>query len=789
MSTPSAAASAAKHPTPSQTAVTPRSVPSPALNRAHPAGYSVRTPQPSSATKGGTPMVPSLSQTSAASGGSGRGLGILGSAIKNEGVSPAHLGVGSVSSIGTSTGLLNFASPNAMAALEGIVMGTSGMGMGMGMPDLAAGKRDEAEERRRKVVGILGKLAGKDRTSRAGSGIGRISDEGVRRVGRWAGFDVEIENKYQGKDWEGRRPIVIAGRNAVLIDLAFNDNVVSKVEVTFTSEDEEVSAHQSGAAKVLKEDLTIPKGISMINTRLDRFASNLEALGSLDKLSTASVNCVEAVTGVYSSLKRLYDNEKKAAEALVGQDSKDRKRKIMDEVICRKSGRPGMHVHGRVGLSLDYWRGQAATKVTSARPANTETGLGITNAPSSDDGEKEHDSDDVYSLEFTVESNVSAAFPPIRISKEWIGKDVVKSADATSDPTSMMLDTSNLDWLEPPQTISKEIDAMATDNNTASTNTLPEVRFVARLRPPIVMPYAVATQILQSTGLPGAPTVEHASSYEATLLGLDKRSDKQNATVTPTDALMATRTRQIFVPRPDVERDVTQRTTLHVPKQELAFTLTEIPFAHPRQIVEILPVLRQWACLGQILRTAFMPEEGDVYEVSTMKGVQGRGKTSPRPVPVAVKRNGNKKIALEDFFPSSESSPMEDVQKASKVDPSVLPVDITLCTGTAASLVALQNPTQLTGLQHPSLTLFFPGTGAAGSAALGAVTLRVLPGGDIDVSGRGVSAASGADGESGMEVDTPGVRSAERLARGLRAVGWDLGVWVEWIGGLAGSSA
>lgn len=132
---------------------------------------------------------------------------------------------------------------------------------------------------------------------------------------------------------------------------------------------------------------------------------------------------------------------------------------------------------------------------------------------------------------------------------------------------------------------------------------------------------------------------------------------------------------------------------------------------------------------------------------------------------------------------------MEDVQKASKVDPSVLPVDITLCTGTAASLVALQNPTQLTGLQHPSLTLFFPGTGAAGSAALGAVTLRVLPGGDIDVSGRGVSAASGADGESGMEVDTPGVRSAERLARGLRAVGWDLGVWVEWIGGLAGSSA
>ncbi|KAF2151479.1 hypothetical protein K461DRAFT_173718 [Myriangium duriaei CBS 260.36] len=711
MSTPNHSATPgmpAKHATP-QTAVTPRSVPSPALSRAHPVSQAVRTPQPTGFTKGGTAMVPSLSQTSMASGSSGRGqgLGILGSGgIKHEGVSPAMLGVSGVSSVAGTSNLLSFASPNAMAALDGLGMGAPGMSMGLS--DMGRGKRDEDEERRRKVTNILGKLSGKEKIE-AGSGMGRISDEGVRRVGRWAGFDVDIERKYQGKDWEGQRPIIIAGRNAMLIDVAFEDNAVSKVDVAFTSEDENVAAHQADAAKVLKEDLTAPVGVAAINTRLDRFASNLEALARLDKLSSANVNCVEAVTGVYASLKRLYEHEKKAAETIIGGDVKDRQQKIEDEVTCRKSGRPAMHAHRRIGLSLDYWIISQATTVPSLKPSNDT--MDVDTDTDTSDSSKPLTSD-IYSLEITVQPTDPTSFPPIRITKDWLTPSITKPP-TLEGPDLLLPETT--DWLDPPPLPDSEPQ---------------EVRFVARLHPPIVLPYAVASHLLTSTGSP-APTVDHASSYEATLLSLGD---------TP-----AVRSRAVTLPG---GQEVQQRFALHVPKQELAYTLTEIPFAHPRQVVEALPVLRQWACLGRILRTAFLPVLGE------------DGETGPVAV---VKEGGRKKIALDALLAGGDGT--GDGRA----------VDVSLSTGAAASLGTLGGEMALMGLgMGPSLGVFFSAPGLEGKGEeLKTLTLRVVPGGEVLVSGKGEGGT--------MEVEEG--KKVEELGRALRVAGWDLGVWVEWVRG------
>lgn len=163
----------------------------------------------------------------------------------------AGLGIGGIGSSNTGTGmspssnLMNFASPAGLAGLAGLDIGTpslldavgaegsTGMGgtaMNITLSDLGLssnqGRRNEDEERRGKLEGVLGKLLGK---RKRGSGMGRVSDEGIRRVGRWAGFDVEVEAKWEGKEFEGERPIIVAGRNAVLIDVR---TVVIAVERT-----------------------------------------------------------------------------------------------------------------------------------------------------------------------------------------------------------------------------------------------------------------------------------------------------------------------------------------------------------------------------------------------------------------------------------------------------------------------------------------------------------------------------------------------------------------------------
>lgn len=176
-------------------------------------------------------MAPSLSQMSNFSGTSASaGLGIGGLGVSPSAVENLRL-------------LSGFASPAAGGGLGDLGMGTGigtpgqlldvaalggGQAMNISLSELGlsstAGRRNEDEERRIKLEGVLNTLAGrpKGRDGRGARsvGMGRVSDEGVRRVGRLAGFDVEVEAKWEGKEFEGQRPIIVAGRNAVLIDVS-----------------------------------------------------------------------------------------------------------------------------------------------------------------------------------------------------------------------------------------------------------------------------------------------------------------------------------------------------------------------------------------------------------------------------------------------------------------------------------------------------------------------------------------------------------------------------------------
>lgn len=201
---------------------TPRSMPSPAVHRSgaskpqHPAN-----PQNASKTSlGGAPMSTSLSQISNASNMSATGavgLGVMGTGMLGIGTSP-------------STNLLGFASPAGLAGLDmstpSAMMDGGGPGahaMNLSLSDLGihSGKRNEDEERRVKMDTVLGKLLGKRKRDR-GDRFGRVSEEGVTRVGRWAGLDVDIESKWQSKEFEGRRPVQMAGKIALLVEVSLS---------------------------------------------------------------------------------------------------------------------------------------------------------------------------------------------------------------------------------------------------------------------------------------------------------------------------------------------------------------------------------------------------------------------------------------------------------------------------------------------------------------------------------------------------------------------------------------
>lgn len=605
---------------------------------------------------GSAQMAPSLSQMSGASASSSvaqagltatsgvptnaqpNGLGLVGGGGGGIGGSGSTLGVS------PGPGQLNFASPaygldigtpgmldpGSMGGLGGLnglnaLGGINGMGgsvMNMSLSEMGLGRsgRSTDEERRHRLSLVLGKLLDRRHAEHDhSSGMGRISDEGIRRVGAWAGFDVEVEAKYNKPGFEGSRPIVIAGRNAILIDINLKEHIAQKVQVSFSSEHEAVTSHEKAAADVLRRDLT--SGTAMVNSKLDRFAANLETLARLDKLSSVQFNAVEALTGVYTSLHRLYEHEKKTAELLFG-DSRER---IETHVMCRGSGVPSMHSSRRVGLSLDYLLDKSALE-----NEDSEKHSGNDNESNDDTMQVDKPAPTLrykkLSLELTLEPPTDQIYIPARNSSDWITFD---SRDTSMPDPSLQIDQTQRQipegytWLEPAQTIANDEpnptighgpDGLSAATNLDipdSQNRLPNAFFVAKLHPPINLPPAVAAEIFQVVRS-GPPLNLLPTSWLSTCVSLTDNADMQ------VRADLVGRTRKTVTA---ADGDcVTHDYALYDVKPETCVNISQLPFEHPRQIVQVLPVLRQWGFVAALLnsvtaQTTAAPGEVDLDEL------------------------------------------------------------------------------------------------------------------------------------------------------------------------------
>ncbi|KAA6413739.1 MAG: hypothetical protein FRX48_02100 [Lasallia pustulata] len=752
--TPAAVSSPANAPTTSSTGHL-RSVPSPAYLHQHAsrAGKSpythgigpTSTPATAVASSPAGPGVTgALGPASVSTAGnvgtpglSGLGLGLgIGIGMERTGTSNTSVGTGPNSNIGVGiTGSMSLG-----GAEDSVMAGTSIIGGSTNVRD------NEAERNRRieRIVDVLGQQ------------WGLVSQEGVERAARRCG----LECLWEEGPAAGARTLSIAG-NAVLVDVEFVEEEIIDVVLSLPGCVEAVGVHWGGrkGADVLKKDLRGEEGKAGY-VGLEAFIKNLERLARLDRLSADGVNCFEALEGVRSSLHKLYTYDVKE----VREQRQERlevvdREVILREVISQRYGRLVMHGRGHVGLTSQYWMERRL--VLESKTARDEM-LGVR-------GKDEYTLDDeegpkIYSAGFECEASSAQLYPPIRVSDAWISDHIDKDFNVGSleqheweTGENPFLQGGPIEWLEPPSTLASTADisghAMVLDAGPlqAGRGKEPNVRFVVKLDPPIIMPLQTAARIYSRVGVPVPEDLAQPATYPTLLFA--HNSEARHAIVMNGEVEYQRQhygvTRSVKSYRGVGGRELHEsmhKYTLFSQQRDMARALQQIPFSHPKQIVEIMPVLRQWALVGDIIRRTFGRNDiDDKSEIERHQKVQDHGFDSEQGLSAEEE--------LDALMAMSEDE--DDEEDGDNISP--LAVDVSLSISPV-----------------PAISLLFESHGDITS-----VTFNVGPNGSISARDLVLSGRK-AGGEGDPEKKTKLTREEGKLERVL-SIAEDLGAVVEWM--------
>ncbi|KAF2801031.1 hypothetical protein K505DRAFT_344743 [Melanomma pulvis-pyrius CBS 109.77] len=536
------------------------------------------------------------------------------------------------SPIPRSVPMMNYDSPAVMNLMHdgGVGMGISMSGMGMsslGLSASAMGRADE-DERRRRLENIIATLKTKP---------GRVGEEGIIGLCKKEGLDVEREELPGGVV-----VLALVIGSEVMCDVVVRNGEIEsvKLEAAIDGDHHGFDFGPTGS-KILLDSLRPLPGMTKINLTLERFSHNLDKLLRMDKLSApenGGVSCYQAIFGVYTSLKKLFEHEKKMALAVLEANTPYASHKAEREVLCKKSGRPRINAGTCLGLSLEYWMDRRHLIPTAAPEQSTSAkGKEKMDIDSTGDAypeDRDTDNNRIYALTIECESSPSSMYSPIRISDAWISDSIEKVPDATSaDIDNILSNTPTIDWIDPPDTYlpsaapGGDHDAMNLD---AAPGRLPNIRFVARFNPPLVVPLSVFINIQQSLGL-DVPQDIRATTF----VGLALRPGEPDPGLTgqagdSTQEIRSNKT-VLVLNGNGKEEQRTHTNSLYVPKTEFSRTIEALPFHHPKQLVEILPTLRQYAFTTSLLQHTF-------HSTSPAAAMQTgaslhRGPPSPPPTP------------------------------------------------------------------------------------------------------------------------------------------------------------
>lgn len=636
--------------------------------------------------------------------------------------------------VGAASGMLmeGFGTPRGIAGGNGMGMSTGGsgftpvamqmsvsqgglssIGMGMGISGIMGGQEAEEERRRRRMKEVVGMIGAR--------GWGFVSLEGVERGSRRLGMDFD----------EG----AIAGVG-VIVEVGFGEGGkgVRGVEVMFEGSGEGVRGRARGVAECLRGDLLGRSGEGEgVYVGLGRFVGNLERLARMDRCGGRGVSCFDAVEGLGVGLERVFEWERGRAE---GEEV---------EVMSRGSGRPRWHVRGRVGLALQYWMDRRLLVDKEKEQGEEEMDVDITGA------NEDEEENSIWSAIIECEVSSADIYPPIKVSDAWVSEVVEKPAPIENDVLPM--DSSPIDWQEPPPTVlspESPTNGAMNINSTISLPRQPDARFVAKFEPAVIVPLPLALQIHESVGSPLLQESLLPTTYENLLFEDVDAGNPPLATPRTLEKTVSS-----YDPAIDTFSHHKHKYTLFTQPQDFARAITSLPFAHPRQIIAILPTLRQWALTASILRRTFIPSPSP--EIPTSKS------TSQSSPPSSPKSKSKSFLTIDAELADFISTPLpNDPLSSSSSNPLSKTKDIQI---------------SLTTTPVPRMVLHFPNQRYGGKLA--SVGFNVgLNGGieGVDVDDGGWEMDGGGEGGKGIGRVREGVRRCVE-------VGEEVGVVVEWVCG------
>ncbi|KJZ79592.1 hypothetical protein HIM_01061 [Hirsutella minnesotensis 3608] len=480
----------------------------------------------------------------------------------------------------SSMGAFNFDSPSTAAAMGALGLGGS---FDMGLDNVAVGG----------LEGLTAALAGEDDKLKRLDAIlkllsekkGLVSDAGLERLAQRIGLEL-LSEEQSTPGGRKTRTLAIAG-SAIALDIVLDNNIVQSTSLTYHGSATSVSRHMDAASRILLHDLQLSDKQSPLTKSLASFASNFERLAILDKLSIVpGLDCHEALAGIYVSLEKLHQwdlNKLRQDPAMMAKSSDY----VEAVAMCARHGIPAMHAQGKVGLAIQYWKE-----------------LRFIPPPSDAVAQFSAQNEKVWSLLLGCAPIEGIGLPPVRVSENWISDAIVKE-DTQMQPGSVILDWQEPDNISLPQSEENKDAGMDMLQPDLSTTRVPRVMFTVTFDPPVILPQNDWSRLFMCANV-NPPNIElgHKGSpptYDGLLFPIPS-----GTRIDPSEPRVITQRRQIRAFSKDREASLRQhKNTLYIYKPIYAQVVTEMPFFHPRQLIDMLPLLRQYAFLSRLLENSF----------------------------------------------------------------------------------------------------------------------------------------------------------------------------------------
>ncbi|OTA89221.1 hypothetical protein M434DRAFT_398734 [Hypoxylon sp. CO27-5] len=534
------------------------------------------------------------------------------------------------------SGTANFDSPSAAAAYNTLGMAINDLNLdniSVGGLVAAAGRTDE-EDRKKRMEAVINALWAQNSS--------RVSNQGLERLAIHLNLECLWED-VRGAG-ENAKTLIIAGQT-MGVEVGITNHIVHSASLTYNESIPSLDKHVDKASAILLKDLSLAPGQSPLTKRLTAFRANLERLATLDRLSVSpGLNCHEAIAGIWESLERLHrwDIQKLHQDPSLNHLSEERLRVF---ALCLRHGCPLMHTRGRVGLSLDYWKERRKLASTTVDTEDAKT----------------------WGILIECAAATGMVYSPVRVSDKWIGPDIEKS-NLTDEE---MISTTGpiLDWLEPENTLLPASEETKTEPGLEGAVGLsgpktPEVVFMATFDPPVVVPHAVAMEIykISATNTPLSNVTFDALMFPISEGDAYDPSEPREVTFTQTVPTFAGNIRIRGQPQTEPVLKA-HRNTLFIYKPVYGQVINQVPFAHPKDLVTMLPLLRQYAFLSLLLANSLKPKEG-----------KPTAKEADDDNDIRVPRTRRDEF---EAFMSQEDDKNDDKNLSDKA-PKVLKVDITL---------------------------------------------------------------------------------------------------------------